>query len=437
MSSAPAAATLEAWLRYIEGLHPQTVVMGLERVAAVRDALGLAPAFTVMTVGGTNGKGSACAMLEAILKHAGYRVGCYTSPHLTRYNERVRVDCREATDADLLLAFGAIEHARGATPLTYFEYGTLAAVWLFMQQRVDVAILEVGLGGRLDAVNAFDPACALVMSVDLDHMDYLGPTREEIGYEKAGIFRADRPAICSAVPAPRSLIQHATRIGARLLLRDRDFGYAAERDQWQYWGPDGKKHGLPHPALRGSAQLANASACLAALDALRDRLPVTMGDVRGGLLLAENPGRFQVLPGRPAVILDVAHNPQAARVLAESLAQMPRGKRTIAVFSMLRDKDIRGVIDAVKTHVDYWCIAPVDTPRGAPVELVERHLRDALAVPLITRCADVTAAYAHACGMATEDDKILVFGSFYTVAAVMQARAARRSTCGGRSGATD
>jgi dihydrofolate synthase/folylpolyglutamate synthase len=409
--------------------------MGLDRVAAVRDALGLAPSFIGITVGGTNGKGSACAMLEAILQHAGYKVGCYTSPHLTRYNERVRIDCREATNADLVLAFSVIERARGATPLTYFEFGTLAAIWLFVRHQVDTAILEVGLGGRIDAVNAFDPACALVMSVDLDHMDYLGTTREEIGFEKAGIFRPGRPAICSAAPAPRSLVQHAGDIGARLLLRDQDFGYAADRNQWQYWGPGGKKHGLPHPALRGSAQLANASACLAALDALRESLPVTMGDIRAGLLQAENPGRFQVLPGRLAVVLDVAHNPQAARALAESIAQMGRRGRTIAVFSMLRDKDIRGVIDAVKTRVDAWCIAPVATPRAAPVELIERHLRDALASPLVTRCADVASAYAHACGMATEDDKILVFGSFYTVAAVMRVRAAR-SAHGGRGDAT-
>ena len=435
MPSGPKASTLEAWLEYIEGLHPQAVVMGLDRVAAVRDALGLAPSFTGITVGGTNGKGSACAMLEAILRHAGYEVGCYTSPHLMRYNERVRVDRREATDTDLVHAFHAIESARGATPLTYFEFGTLAAVWLFVQRQVDVAILEVGLGGRLDAVNAFDPACALVMSVDLDHMDYLGTTREEIGFEKAGIFRPGQPAICSSVPAPLSLVRHAVRIGARLLLRDQDFGYGADRNQWQYWGPGGKRHGLPYPALRGSSQLANAAACIAALDALRDRLPVTMGDIRAGLLQAENPGRFQVLPGRPAVILDVAHNPQAAQALAESLLRMGPHGRTIAVFSMLRDKDIRGVIDAVKASVDCWCIAPVATPRAAPAELIERHLRDAIVAPLVIRCAHVAAAYAHACGMATEDDKILVFGSFYTVAAVMRARAARNSAHGGRSDA--
>lgn len=424
MSPGPRASTLEAWLDHIEGIHPQTVVMGLERVAAVRGALGLVPSFTGIAVGGTNGKGSACAMLEAMLCHAGYKVGCYTSPHLTRYNERVRIDGRAASDIDLVRAFAAIERSRGATPLTYFEFGTLAAVWLFVQEQVDAAILEVGLGGRLDAVNAFDTACALVMSVDLDHMDYLGTTLEEIGFEKAGIYRPGRPAICSAVPAPRSLVQYADRIGARLLLRGEDFGFTAERNQWQYWGPGGKKSGLPHPALRGNFQLANAAACLAALDTLRERLPVNMGDVRAGLVQAENPGRFQVLPGRPAVILDVAHNPEAARALAESLAQMgPRG-RTIAVFSMLRDKDIHGVIDAVKAHIDHWCLAPVESPRAAPAELIERYLRDAVAAPLVTRCADIATAYAHACGMATEDDKILVFGSFYTVAAVMRVRAA-------------
>ena len=420
-STTRALRTFPQWLEYIEGLHPQPIAMGLDRVGDVRDALRLAPAFPVLTVGGTNGKGSACAMLEAILSEAGYRVGCYTSPHLLRYNERVRIGRREATEADLAGAFQAVEHARGETALTYFEFGTLAAVWLFARERVDAAILEVGLGGRLDAVNCFDPACALVMSVDLDHMEYLGPTREHIAFEKAGIYRGGRPAICSAVPAPASLVRHAEAIGARLLLRERDFGSVAGAGQWRYWGPAGRKEGLPHPALRGGVQLANAAACLAALDCLRERLPVTMADVRAGLLKAENPGRFQVLPGRPLVILDVAHNPHAARVLADNLAQMGSRGRTIAVFSMLRDKDVGGVIEAVKARVDRWCVAPLDAPRGAPVELLERHLQQAGAAPRTTRCETIAAAYAQACGMAAEDDKILVFGSFYTVAAVMRA----------------
>lgn len=428
--------SLPQWLAYIEGLHPQHIAMGLDRVDAVRDALRLAPTFAIVTVGGTNGKGSACAMLEAILSAAGFKVGCYTSPHLLRYNERVRIGRREASDADLACAFHEVERARGDTALTYFEFGTLAAVWLFARERVDAAILEVGLGGRLDAVNCFDPACALVTSVDLDHMEYLGPTREHIAFEKAGIFRCGRPAICSALPAPQSLVRHAQDIGATLLLRERDFGFVAGRNQWRYWGPAGKRDGLPYPALRGGIQLANASACLTALDGIRERLPVTMGDVRAGLLQVENPGRFQVLPGRPIVILDVAHNPHAARALADNLAQMGLRRNTIAVFSMLRDKDIGGVIDAVKAHIDHWCIAAVDSPRGAPTEVIERYLRDAGAAQAVTRHDSIAAAYAAACGMAAEDDKILVFGSFYTVAAVMRARPARGDQAGSRGNAT-
>ena len=244
-------ATLDDWLAHIERVHPRTIEMGLERVAKVRRALGVEPHFPIFIVGGTNGKGSACAMLEAILGEAGYRVGCYTSPHLLRYNERVRIGRREASDADLVRALAAVDAARGDTPLTYFEFSTLAAVWLFVEKRVEAGVLEVGLGGRLDAVNAFDADCALVMSVDLDHMDYLGPTREDIGREKAGILRPGRPAICADREPPLSLLEHAAAIGAKLLRIDRDFGYEATREQWRYWGPRGERHGLPHPALRG------------------------------------------------------------------------------------------------------------------------------------------------------------------------------------------
>lgn len=399
--------------------------MGLQRVAEARDALELAPAFPIITVGGTNGKGSACAVLEAILCHAGYKVGCYTSPHLLRYNERVRIDLRDAGDAQLEQAFAAVNQARGRTQLTYFEFGTLAAVWLFAQKRVEVAILEVGLGGRLDAVNAFDADCAMVMSVALDHMAYLGATREQIGYEKAGIFRRDRPAICADRDMPQSVRRHAGKIGARLLAIGADFGFVAERAHWQYWGPNGKRNGLPYPVLRGAHQLANASACLTALDTLRDRLPVTMNDVRAGLLRAESPGRFQVLPGRPAVILDVAHNPHAAAALAGNLARMGPFRRTIAVFAMLKDKDIAGVIDAVKPRIDHWCVAGIDAPRGAAAELIAEALRASDVTVPVTSCTSIAHAYAQACDMATENDRILVFGSFYTVAAVMQVRARR------------
>ena len=405
-------------------MHPQSIALGLDRVEKVRGALGLAPTFPVITVGGTNGKGSVCAMLEAILHLAGYRVGCYTSPHLLRYNERVRVARAEAPDADLAHAFSAVEAARGDVPLTYFEFGTLAALWLFAGKKVEAAVLEVGLGGRLDAVNAFDPDCAVVTTVDIDHVDFLGGDREAIGREKAGIFRAGRPAVCADPAPPASLTRHAAEIEARLLRIGVDFGAVPQGRQWQYWGPRGKRGALPYPALRGTCQLGNAAAAITALESLRERLPVAVNDVRAGLLQADNPGRFQVLPGRPVVILDVAHNPQAARALAASLEAMGRSGRTLAVFAMLKDKDIAGVVDALKSRVDHWFVAGLGGPRGAAAAELERVLAEA-AVSAVTACGDIPAAYMQACDMATENDRIAVFGSFYTVAAVMRVRASR------------
>jgi dihydrofolate synthase/folylpolyglutamate synthase len=414
--------TLSEWLDYIERLHPKTIALGLDRVHKVRQALGLEPACPVITVGGTNGKGSVCAMLETTLHCSGFRVGCYTSPHLLRYNERVRISRAEASDSDLVRAFAAVELARSGVPLTYFEMGTLAAMWLFAERGVDVAVLEVGLGGRLDAVNAFDTDCAVITSVDIDHVDFLGGDRESIGYEKAGIFRSGRPAVCADPAPPASLIRHAAEIGARLLRIGVDFGINVQDRQWQYWGPRGKRNALPIPALRGTPQLGNAAAAITALECLRERLPVTMSDIRAGLLQSDLPGRFQVLPGRPAVILDVAHNPQAARVLAASLETMGRTTgRTFAVFAMLKDKDIAGVIAAVKQRVTHWFIAGLGGPRGASATELGQALV-AADVGAVTACGDVAAAYTQACDMATENDRILVFGSFYTVAAVMQLR---------------
>ncbi|MBI3044279.1 MAG: bifunctional tetrahydrofolate synthase/dihydrofolate synthase [Betaproteobacteria bacterium] len=419
MTAGKEPGSLADWLAYIERLHPQAIALGLERVQRVKRALGLAPAFPLITVGGTNGKGSVCAMLEGILHLAGYRVGCYTSPHLLRYNERVRVSRTEASNADLVRAFTAVERARGAVPLTYFEMGTLAAMWLLARSRLDAAVLEVGLGGRLDAVNVFDADCAVITSVDIDHVDFLGGDREAIGFEKAGIFRAGKPAVCGDPAPPASLDRHARETGARLLRIGVDFGATPRGREWQYWGPRGKRGALPYPALRGTCQLGNAATAIAALDCLRERLPVAVTDLRAGLLRSEIPGRFQVLPGRPAVILDVAHNPQAARSLAASLAAMGRAGRTLAVFAMLKDKDIAGVIDAMKSRVAHWFIAGLGGTRGADVGAIERALILARVIA-ITPCHDVAAAYAQACDMATENDRIVVFGSFYTVAAVMQ-----------------
>ena len=417
--------TLAQWLAYLEQLHPQAIAMGLDRVSRVAQALGLTAKFTVITVGGTNGKGSCCAMLEAMLLHAGYHVGCYTSPHLLRYNERVRIGGREIEDETLCRAFERIEVARGDTSLTYFEFGTLAAVMAFGEAGVDAAILEVGLGGRLDAVNVFDADCALVASVDLDHQEYLGDTREAIGLEKAGIFRAGRPAVCADAEPPTTLVAHAREIGADLMVIDCDFGYVAEPQQWRYWGPGGKRHGLPYPALRGAFQLGNAAACLTVLDCLRGSLPVTAQDVRGGLLQAEVAGRFQVLPGRPQVILDVAHNPHAARALTANLASMPTGGRTLAVCAMFKDKDIAGVVAATRPYITDWLVADAEGTRGASAAQLAAVLAHAGASAPVAQYSNVAAAWHAACNLAADNDKIIVFGSFLTVAAVMRERQRR------------
>ncbi len=414
----PELKTLGQWLEHIERVHPKTIELGLERIGKVRHRLGLEPRFPIITVGGTNGKGSTCAMLESVLHHAGYRVGCYTSPHLLRYNERVRVMRVESDDPALVTALRAVESARGDIRLTYFEYSTLAALWLFIEQRVDVAVLEVGLGGRLDAVNVFDADCAVVTAIDIDHVDYLGADREAIGAEKAGIFRPGQPAVCSDPAPPQGLIRRAGAIGTELLRLGQDFGVRMQGRHWQYWGPRGTRNALPHPALRGACQLDNAAGAITALECLRARLPVTMNDIRQGLLRVEMPGRFQVLPGRPAVVLDVAHNVHAARELAANLAIMGCAGRTYAVFAMLRDKDIAGVGAALAQQISHWFIAGLTEPRGADAGELERALGPA-GMEARTPCASVTEAYTQACDLATENDRIAVFGSFHTVAEVL------------------
>ncbi len=417
--------TLAEWLAFIERQHPKAIALGLDRVQAVLARLAIQPGCPVIIVGGTNGKGSTCAMLESILRCAGYRTGLYTSPHLVRYNERVRIDSREATDGALAEAFAAVHKAAGDIPLTYFEYGTLGAAWLFARQPLDAWILEVGLGGRLDAVNVFDPACSMLTSIDLDHMDYLGPTREDIGREKAGIFRAGRPAIVADAKPPQSVFDIAAAVGAQLLLGGRDFGFTAERDQWVYWGPGGKRPALAYPALRGPIQLVNAAASIAALDTLRDKLPVAMQDIRRGLAEVEVPARFQVLPGRPAIILDVAHNPQAARNLAANLSDSGFAPETHAVFGALRDKDIAGVVRALVPRITRWHLATLPGPRGtSSVELAAILAAEGVKSPVDLHDSPVEAFEA-AKRQAGEADKIAVFGSFLTVADVMQHLSAR------------
>lgn len=410
---------MSEWLAYIERQHAAPIALGLERVLDVKCALRIKQGAPVITVGGTNGKGSVCAMLERILLVAGYRVGLYSSPHLLSYNERVRIDGQPVSDDGLCAAFAEVEQARDATPLTFFEFGTLAAWQVFSRAEVDVVILEVGLGGRLDAVNAFDTDCAVITTVDLDHMDYLGDTREAIGFEKAGIFRKGRPAIVGDPQVPTSVLDQAARIGATVSLRDRDFGFGSGGGQWTYWDHRGRRGGLAYPALRGAVQLANASTAIAALEALAEHLPVSMQDIRRGLMEVELLARFQVLPGQPTVVLDVCHNPQAARILAANLDGMSVYQKTWGVFSMLADKDISGVVKCLEKRIDHWFISPLPGPRSIEIEAVSSLLRQH-GVKNLTAFETPAQAFLGAKELAGENDRIVAFGSFLTVAGVMR-----------------
>jgi dihydrofolate synthase/folylpolyglutamate synthase len=399
---------LAEWLAFIERQHPQPIALGLDRVKLVLERMNVRLQCPVITVGGTNGKGSTCALLESILCAGGRRTGLYTSPHLVRYNERVRVAGAEADDALLCDGFAAVERARGDTALTYFEFGTLAALEIFSRNALETLILEVGLGGRLDAVNVLDADCAVLTSIGIDHVDYLGPDRESIGREKAGIFRAGRPAVIAEPDPPRSVLAAQ---GEKLFLH-KDFGFHVQDSQWSYWGPQGRRSGLAHPALRGAMQLRNASAALCALDALG--LPVAMQDVRRGLAEVELPGRFQVLPGRPQVILDVAHNVEAARILADNLGASGFAPQTIAVCGMLRDKDIGGVLRALAPRITRWHFASLPGARGVTADALEKALGKS-----DEKHDSPRDAFASALKRAGEGDKIVVFGSFLTVGEVM------------------
>ncbi len=427
-------ATLADWLSHLETAHPVGIDMGLTRIGKVKDALGLEFDCPVFTVGGTNGKGSTCALLETILLRAGYKVGCHTSPHLLSFNERARLNGVDASDEALLEHFEIVEAARLSlsepVSLTYFEFTTLAIMHLFASSGLDAVILEVGLGGRLDAVNVIDTDCAIIASIDIDHAAYLGDTREKIGFEKAGIFRAGRPAVCGDPLAPQSLVDYATQIGADLWLVGRDFRYdaqpGAERQQWTYTGRAQKRPALAYPALRGANQLLNASAALAALEALRDRLPVSAQDVRLGLATVDLPGRFQVVPGKPQLILDVAHNPHAAAVLAQNLGNMGYFPYTYAVFGAMKDKDIAGIVRQLKDEIDFWFVTSLPTPRAATAAELEAFLREAGVIESadegVKTFDSAASAFAAAQETASENDRIVVFGSHITVADVMAYR---------------
>ncbi|MCP1660946.1 bifunctional tetrahydrofolate synthase/dihydrofolate synthase [Neisseria perflava] len=422
--------TLQDWLTHLETAHSNGLIdMGLARVGEVKKRMNLNPQCPVVVVAGTNGKGSVCAYLTQIYKQAGYKVGTLTSPHLLRFNERIAVDGDPVSDEAIVASFERIEAGRGEISLTYFEFNALAAVDVFMHEAVDVMVLEVGLGGRLDAVNVFDADCAVVTSVDLDHQAFLGDTVEQVGFEKAGVFRSGKPAVCGQNPPPQSLLEHAADIGAKLLLAQRDFDYTVQENvQWNYrFHPqtvsDGfarNRNALPVPALRGAYQIGNAACALTVLECLNDKLPVDIGAIKRGLLLVENPGRFQVLPGRPLTVLDVGHNPHAARALRRSLINLAFAQKRTAVFSILSDKDIDGVLEIVKDQFDEWNIAPLNLPRGMSAAALQEKLA-AHGIANINVFDSVQAAYQAALANAAENDRIVVFGSFHTVAEVMAA----------------
>lgn len=414
--------TLQDWLAHCERLHPKAIDMGLERVREVAQRMGLRFDCPVITVAGTNGKGSTCAMLEAIALEAGWRTGVYTSPHLVHFQERCRVRGAAVAPEALVPHFARVESARQGVTLTYFEFTTLAILDLMAASPLDVAILEVGLGGRLDAVNIIDPDCAVITSIDLDHQEFLGPDRESIGREKAGIMRAGRPAVVSDPVPPQSVIDHANALGADLWLPGRDFNFSGDKQQWAWAGRGRRYAGLAYPALRGANQLVNASGVLAALTALRERLPVTAQAVRNGLALVELPGRFQIVPGEPVLVLDVAHNPHSVAALVANLDAMGFYPATHLVFGAMGDKDLDTMLRRVAPLADRWYFCDLPTPRAATAAGLKARWEGLGARPETPASTHAGPRQALEAAVAAADpaDRIAVFGSFFTVGGVLE-----------------
>ncbi|WP_394789320.1 bifunctional tetrahydrofolate synthase/dihydrofolate synthase [Rhodoferax sp.] len=414
--------TLNDWLAHCERLHPTTIELGLDRVRAVAERMQLRFDCPVITVAGTNGKGSTCAMLEAILLQSGYRTGVYTSPHLVHFEERCRLGGEIAGATDFVASFAKVESARGDISLTYFEFTTLAILDLMAGSKLDVAILEVGLGGRLDAVNIIDTSCAVITSIDLDHMEFLGTDRESIGFEKAGIMRAGKPVVVSDPVPPQSVIDHAQKIGADLWRFGEDFNFSGDKQQWGWAGRGRRYSGLGYPGLRGANQLVNASGVLAALTALREQLPITAQAVRTGLSMVELPGRFQIVPGQPTLVLDVAHNPHAVAALAANLDAMGFYPTTHAVFGAMADKDLLPMLARIGPLVDRWYFTDMPTPRAAKAAHLQTQWqaqnsrKDAASAVYASPVQALQAAIA----AADPADRIVVFGSFYTVGGVLE-----------------
>jgi dihydrofolate synthase/folylpolyglutamate synthase len=412
---------LQGWLRWQETLHPTTIDLGLERVAAVWSRLhSNRELFPLITVGGTNGKGSCVATLESIFLAAGYRTASYTSPHLLRYNERIRLDGEEIDDAALCAAFERVDQARRHTTLTYFEFGTLAALDLFVRAQPEVAILEVGLGGRLDAVNILDPDVSVVTTIGIDHTSWLGGTLDEIAVEKAGIFRSARPAIVGHRPCSPALMEKAETLGCDLFVLGRDFDWAAEGLGWRWTGPELALRGLPPPVLRGAFQRDNAATAMMAISCLSGRLPVSARQIRIGLQRTRLDGRFQVLPGEVTWILDVAHNAQATQALAENLRSFDCGGRVHAVLGVLKRRDPKAIAGPLAGQVDVWYLGQSEDARALPVADLRNEMAGIASHAGRNCFLDISEALRAADETARPGDCILVFGSFTTVEAALR-----------------
>ena len=404
------------WLEWQDELHFTAIELGLDRCTVVAENMGLLdPDFTVISVAGTNGKGSSVTMMEAILGNSGYKTGCYTSPHLIRYNERIKLDGVEVSDEMLCESFSRIDHARGDISLTYFEFGTLAALDIFHQANVDVALLEVGLGGRLDAVNCLDADVALVTSVDLDHMQWLGPDRETIGREKAGIFRGDKPAICSDPHPPETVLQYAEEIGATLYIPGRDFNYQLSEDHWSWqWGSVIYEN-LPRPDQYNSCQIQNAAGVLMVLNTLTSKLPIKAGAIEKGLENFSLTGRFQMLTEGTQIILDVAHNNQSAKMLVHNLKQFPNSGKTHIIIGMLKDKDRNSILGELIEIADYWHTVTISNSRGTDSETIKNELLDLGVTVPISESDTVANTFLKLQKETGMHDRIVVTGSFLSV----------------------
>jgi dihydrofolate synthase/folylpolyglutamate synthase len=414
--------TLSEWLAHCEQLHPQAIDLGLDRVRQVAQRMNLRLTMPVITVAGTNGKGSTCALLEAIYLQAGYKTGVYTSPHLVHFEERCRL-VGESPQAEVFAsAFACVEGARHDTSLTYFEFSTLAILKMMSDAGLDVVILEVGLGGRLDAVNIIDPDCAIITSIDLDHTALLGTDRDSIGLEKAGIMRAGQPVVISDPMPPESVVKHAQALGADAWLLGKDFNFSGDQLQWSWAGRGRRYSGLAYPALRGANQLLNASGVLAALEVMRPQLPVTAQAIRNGLAMVELTGRFQIVPGEPVLVLDVAHNPHSVAALAANLDAMGFYPTTHAVFGAMADKDLDSMLKKLLPLVDAWYFTDLPLPRACTAQQLAADWAALNTRKDVRSSVHETPQKALDAAILAADptDRILVFGSFYTVGGVLQ-----------------